>query len=81
MKKSSFEVSVLKENEDGSADIQIEINGDDREKVLEAGIYFLLLRGMYNASIEDVFRWVERGKSEEKVDRIMENLVFDDDAK
>jgi hypothetical protein len=81
MKKSSFEFSVLKENEDGSADIQIEIGKDHREKVLEAGIYFLLLRGMYNASIEDIFRWVERGKTEENTDRIMKNLVFDDDTK
>ena len=64
-------VEVVEENEDGSATIEVDFAGGIPNHVVSAGITFLLLKGAFEGTDEDIVRWIKRGKQEEKTDDIM----------
>jgi hypothetical protein len=62
---NQFTVTCVKENEDGSADVEVEAGEGVKEKLIEEGVNFLLLKGILEGATEDILRWAERGKQEE----------------
>lgn len=71
---NEFAVTLVKENTDGSANIEIEADTKMKDKFLEEGVNFLLLKGILGGSVEDILRWAERGKQEEKTDEIVKRF-------
>jgi hypothetical protein len=80
---NAFVVTCVKENEDGSADIEVEVGSEISEKVIEEGINFLLLKGILEATTEDILRWAQRGKQEERTDVLVKKFseIYNEDAK
>jgi hypothetical protein len=69
MDKNTIEVTCVKENEDGSADIEFEVGSEMKEKIVGEGINFLLIKGILGGTTEDILRWADRGKEEEQIDK------------
>jgi predicted Fe-Mo cluster-binding NifX family protein len=69
---NEFVVTCVEENEDGSANIEVEAGTEMQEKIFEAGINFMMLKGILEGTTEDVLRWAQRGKQEERTDSIMD---------
>lgn len=61
---NTFTVTCVEENEDGSADIEIEMGSGMKDKVLEAGINFLLMKSILEGTTSDILNWATRGKQE-----------------
>lgn len=59
---NQFTVTCVNENEDGSADIEIEMGPGMKDKVLEAGLNFLLIKAILGGTTEDILEWSTRGK-------------------
>jgi len=64
-------VEVIEEHEDGSATIEVDFSDGIPNHVVSAGITFLLLKGAFEGTDEDIVRWIKRGKQEENTDDIM----------
>jgi hypothetical protein len=80
----SFSVTCIEENEDGSADISVEVESKEMKNLIFGeGITFLLLKGALGGTTEDVLRWAERGKLEENTDRILKDFreIYNEDTK
>jgi hypothetical protein len=63
---NSFVVTCVSENEDGSADVEVEVGSEVKDKLFEEGLHFLLLKGILEGTTEDILRWAQRGKEELK---------------
>lgn len=59
-----FVVTCIKENEDGSADVEVEVGPEMREVINEEGINFLILKGILGGDTSDILRWAKRGKED-----------------
>ena len=71
---NQFTVEVVKENPDGSADIEVEMGPGMKDKVLEAGLNFMLMKAILGGNTEQILEWATRGKQEENTDEIMERF-------
>jgi hypothetical protein len=78
-----FTVTVLTENPDGSSDIEVECGSELRTKVFGEGINFLLIKVILEATTDDILRWAELGKQQEKTDRLVDafNEIYNEDTK
>ena len=70
---NEFVVKYVSENEDGSANIEVEAGFEMQEKIFEAGISFMLLKGILEGTTEDILRWAQRGKQQEQTDNALVN--------
>jgi hypothetical protein len=60
---NSFTVTCVEENEDGSANVEVEMGDEVRSKMFEEGLNFLLIKAILGGDTEDVLRWAQRGKT------------------
>ena len=80
----AIEVTTVSENEDGSADVHFEVDDEQEvQQLVSEGLNFLLLKGILNCNTEELLRWAERGKQEEKTDRIVSEFgeIYNEDTK
>lgn len=68
LKQNEFIITCIKENDDGSAEIEIELGSEMKNRVFEEGINFLMLKGILCGTTEDILKWAERGKKEFSID-------------
>jgi hypothetical protein len=59
---NTFTITCVNENIDGSADIEVEMGPDMKDKVLEAGLNFLLMKAILGGTTENILDWATRGK-------------------
>lgn len=80
---NQFTVTCVKENEDGSADVEVEVGEGMKEKLIEAGLNFMLIKAILEGTTENILRWAERGKQEEKTDKIVDKFgeIYNEDTK
>jgi hypothetical protein len=69
---NQFILTCIEENEDGSANVEVEAGPEMQQKIFEEGLNFLLLKSILEGTTEDVLRWAQRGKQEERTDSIMD---------
>lgn len=63
------------EHDDGSATISVDLDEQGLNLMATKGIEYAILQEMLgNPSMEDLLRWVERGKQEENTDDIVERF-------
>lgn len=63
------------EHDDGTATISVDLDEQGLNLMATKGIEYAILQEMLgNPSMEDLLRWVERGKQEENTDDIMERF-------
>jgi len=77
-------IADIIEYDDGSADIQFEVSDEQETRQLVGeGLNFLLIKVMLNCNTEELLRWAERGKQEEKTDHIVSKFgeIYNDDTK
>jgi hypothetical protein len=76
-------VTCIQENADGSADVEVEVGSEMKSKLIGDGINFMLIKGILEGTTEDVFRWAELGKQQEKTDRLVDrfNEIYSEDTK
>lgn len=77
-------VTNLVENEDGSADIEFEVNDREELKTMAAeGLNFMLLKAALGGTTSDIIRWSERGKKEERTDILVSEFgeICNEDTK
>lgn len=80
---NGFTVKLISENEDGSANIEIEAGPEMKDKFFSEGITFLLIKGILEGTTEDIFRWAQRGKEEENTDKLVDKFaeLYNEDTK
>ena len=80
---NQFTVTCVKENEDGSADVEVEVGSEIKSKLFEAGLNFMLIKVILEGTTEEILRWAERGKQEENTDRIVDKFgeIYNEDTK
>lgn len=80
---NEFVVTCVSENEDGSANIEVEAGPEMQEKIFEAGISFMLLKGILEGTTEDILRWAQCGKREERTDVLVNKFgeIYNEDTK
>lgn len=63
------------EHDDGTATISVDLDEQGLNLMATKGIEYTILQGMLgNPSMDDLLRWVERGKQEENTDDIMKRF-------
>ena len=70
----SFIVTFVKENADGSANVEMEIGSDVRETLFNDGMNMLLLKAALGGTTNDITNWAIRGKQELNTDDIMKRF-------
>lgn len=65
-KTKEITVTCVKENEDGSADVEVEVGPEVKDMLIDEGVNFILLKGMLGGNTEDILRWAQCGKQEEQ---------------
>jgi hypothetical protein len=81
---NTFRVTCVEENEDGSAQVEVEVGSEEmRNRIFEEGINFLLLKGILEGTTDDVLQWAQLGKQQEKTDRLVDafNEIYNEDTK
>jgi hypothetical protein len=66
---NGFIVTCINENEDGSANIEVETGSEMAKIISGEGINFLLLKGILEGNTDDIFRWAQKGKKEENANK------------
>jgi hypothetical protein len=61
---NTFTITCVNENIDGSADIEVEMGPGMKDKVLDAGLNFLLVKAILGGDTEQILEWATRGKQE-----------------
>jgi tRNA U38,U39,U40 pseudouridine synthase TruA len=62
----------VKDNPDGSADVTFTFTGDKmKQTLIEEGLNYLIMKGAFQLSTDDVARLVQRGMKEEETDRVL----------
>ena len=59
---NSFTVTHINENEDGSANVEVEMGAEMRSKLLEEGFNFLLVKAAVGGTTSDILTWATAGK-------------------
>lgn len=62
MPSNSFTVTCVEENSDGSANVEVEMGDEVRNKLFEEGLNFLLIKAILGGDTEDVLCWAQKGK-------------------
>jgi len=71
-------VTDISENADGSANISVDIPMKDVSAFASEGVKYVLMKSVFgNPSDDELVKWVERGKQEERVDKRVEELLKD----
>lgn len=70
-KLNEFVVTCINENEDGSANIEVEVGSEMAKIISGEGINFLLLKGILEGNTDDILRWALRGKKDERSDTLL----------
>lgn len=80
---NTFTVTHVKENEDGSAIVEVEMGDEVRSKLFEEGLNFLMIKAAVGGTTDDIVRWVQLGKQEERTDELVKNFgeIYTDDTK
>lgn len=66
----------ITDHDDGSATITIDTDVETMSHLASKGIEYMILRELLgNPSVDDLIRWVERGKHEENTDDIMRRFI------
>lgn len=81
---NAFLVTCVEENDDGSARVEVEVGSEEMQsRVFEEGINFLLLKGILKGTTDDILRWAELGKQQEKTDKLVDafNEIYSEDTK
>lgn len=83
LEPNTFRITCVKENEDGSADVEVEIGSEMKDRIIEEGINFLLLKGILEGTTGDILRWAKLGKQTEKTDRLVDAFseIYNEDTK
>lgn len=84
LETNTFRVTCVEENDDGSVLLEVELGSDEMQKrIFDEGINFLLLKGALEGTTDDIIRWVQRGRQEEKTDRLIDefNKIYNEDTK
>lgn len=68
---NTLTITCANENIDGSADIEVEMGPGMKDKVLEAGLNFMLMKAILGGTTDEILTWAHRGKQEENTDEIM----------
>jgi len=62
----------VKDNPDGSADVTVTFTGDKmKQTLIEEGLNYLIMKGAFQLSTDDVARLVQRGMKEEATDLVL----------
>jgi hypothetical protein len=62
----------VKDNPDGSADVTFTFTGDKtKQTLIEEGLNYLIMKGAFQLSNDDVVRLVQRGMEEEATDLVL----------
>jgi len=70
--EDAIECVDVKDNPDGSADVTFTVAGNKmKQTLIEEGINYLIMKGAFQLSTDDVVRLVQRGMQEEKTDKIL----------
>lgn len=73
----AIEVTDIIENEDGLADVQFDVSDEQEvQQLVSEGLNFLLIKGFLECNTEELLRWAELGKQEEKTGRIFRLKEF-----
>lgn len=59
---NTFTVTCVNENVDGSADVDVEMGPGMKDKILEAGLNFMLIKAILGGTTEEILDWATRGK-------------------
>jgi hypothetical protein len=80
---NTFVVTCIKENEDGSADVEVEVGSEIKDRIVEEGINFLMLKGILEGTTDEILRWAQLGKQQEKTDKLVKvfNEIYSEDTK
>jgi hypothetical protein len=84
LEPNAFLVTCVEENDDGSARVEVEVGSEEmHSRVFEEGINFLLLKGILEGTTDDILRWAELGKRQEKTDKLVDafNEIYSEDTK
>lgn len=84
LEPNTFRITCVEENDDGSARVEVEVGSEEmRNRIFEEGINFLLLKGILEGTTDDILRWAELGKQQEKTDRLVDafNEIYSEDTK
>ena len=63
----TFNITCVNENIDGSADIEVDMGPGMKDKVLDAGFNFLLMKAILGGTTENILDWATRGKPEQEI--------------
>lgn len=70
-----FDVVDIIEHEDGSATINVDVDSEMLNQLASKGIEYTILQEMLgHPSMDEILRWIERGKQEENTDDIMKRF-------
>lgn len=72
---NTFTVTCVKENEDGSAVIEVEFGAEVMDSIIKEGITFLMIKGILEGNTEEFLRWAQRGKEEENIDKLVDKFA------
>ena len=67
---NTFTVTYVNENVDGSADVDVEMGPGMKDKILEAGLNFMLIKAILGGTTEEILDWATRGKEEVNADDV-----------
>lgn len=84
VESKTFRVTCVEENEDGSAQVEVEVGSEEmRNRIFEEGINFLLIKGILAGTTEEILQWAELGKQQDKTDRLVDafNEIYNEDTK
>lgn len=70
-KPDAFSVQVIKENHDGSAEVEVKYGANVSKTMMEEGVNLLLIKHILEGTTDQIFEWATRGKQEENTDRII----------
>lgn len=51
------------ENDDGSADVQVELDVEMKNYVISEGLNFMFIKSILGGTTEEILRWAEKGKT------------------
>lgn len=70
-----IQIHSVEENDDGSADVSFTIPEKHKNKFVEEGMKYAVIRSSFNnPSDDELIKWIERGRDEETLDEMIGEL-------
>lgn len=67
-----IKIHSVEENDDGSADVSFTIPEKHKNKFVEQGMKYAVIRAYFdNPSDDELIKWIERGRDEETLDEMI----------